>query len=143
MRQMAGKIALSMLGTPYRWGGDDPMGGFDCSGFVIELLMSVGLVPERFDTTADGLWKMYRDREVDQPRDGCLVFYGRDSYASHVEYCINGLLSIGASGGSSRTRTLLDAIDQNAYIKIRPINHRKDIVGYADPFLPKPRPDGD
>lgn len=28
------KRALALLGTPYRWGGTSPDGGFDCSGLV-------------------------------------------------------------------------------------------------------------
>jgi hypothetical protein len=35
--------ALALLGVPYRWGGDDPSRGLDCSGLVRHVFRSVGL----------------------------------------------------------------------------------------------------
>ena len=43
-KNMAFEIAWHLLGTPYRWGGDDPILGFDCSGFIVEILKSVGVL---------------------------------------------------------------------------------------------------
>ena len=128
-RDIATQIAFHYIGTFYKWGGDDPS-GFDCSGFVIELLKSVGLFPRKEDTTAKGLSTMYQ--KVGKPEEGCLVFYGNPIY--HVEYCYNSDLSIGASGGGSTTITLAKAIKQNAFIKMRPIR-KKDVTCYVNPFI--------
>ena len=127
--------AWAYLGRPYRWGGDDPMAGFDCSGFVIECLKSAGLLPRRGDWTAQGLWERFIDRTVGMPSPGCLVFWdNRAGRIVHVEICLNGELAIGASGGGSETLTNEDAIKQNAYIKVRPIATRSHVKGFLDPF---------
>lgn len=36
-------IAASYIGTPYRYGGDSPQGGFDCSGLVFYSFEQMGL----------------------------------------------------------------------------------------------------
>ena len=143
-RAMALKIAWAYLGRPYRWGGDDPMAGFDCSGFIVEILQSVGLIERRQDFTAQGLWELFTARgcaldDPDRPYEGCLVFWSQfpATPATHVEMCLDGTLAIGASGGGSRTDSLEAAIDANAYIKIRPFRTRKGIKGFLDPFKTK------
>ena len=110
------------------------MAGFDCSGFVIEILQSVGILARNFDTTAQGLYDMFP--KVLTPSEGCLAFWrGSGQRVIHVEYCIDSVHSIGASGGGSGTITVKEAIEQNAYIKVRPFRSRSGLVGYfADPF---------
>lgn len=134
-REIAEHVALSFLGKPYYWGGDDPVRGFDCSGFVIEILKSVGILPRRGDWTAAGLYHTFRDHAVVDPDSGCLVFWeNSDGRVIHVEYCLGDDLAIGASGGGSRTDTEQEAIDSNAYIKIRPIYSRSRVAGFVDPW---------
>lgn len=136
-REIAIKVAWSMLGLPYIWGGDDMVGGFDCSGMVIEVLKSVGALPRKGDWPAAGLFEYFKDKEVATPYEGCLVFWRGQSSVRiiHVEFCISPTLSIGASGGGSATMSAADAIKQNAYIKIRPWETRLYVAGFVDPFL--------
>jgi len=131
MRRIAIKRAWTLLDLPYSWGGDDPIAGFDCSGLIIELLKSVGRLPRKFDCRAKDLFNMFP--KVDKPRSGCLVFYGKEEI-THVEFCINRWLAMGASGGGSKVNDRLTAIKYNAFIKLRPIKRDRRIIGYVDPF---------
>ena len=136
-RDLFVNYAMRWIGTWYRWGGDDPS-GFDCSGLAVECLKAVGKISRGSDFTAWGLYRYFKDREmeVNLPRKGCLVFWytSNNRRIIHVEICINPRQSIGASGGGSKTLTQEDAIRHNAYIKIRPINSRTGEKLYVDPF---------
>lgn len=148
--KIAERVAYSHLGRPYVWGGDSALEGFDCSGLVIEILKSVGILPLTGDWTAKGLWVHFQDCVTVTPQLGCLVFWGDP--IRHVEFCLTNRLSLGASGGGSantpppptgdpvldrlnRVLFLLEGSgDDDAYIKIRPFNSRPGVVGFVDPF---------
>ena len=131
------QYALSHLNLPYKWGGDDPISGYDCSGFVIELLKSVGELPHRFDTTAQGLYDHFLEKTGILSSEcyfGALVFYGSGvNRISHVAFGLDHVRIIEAGGGG---RTVLDersASKQNAYIRIRPVDYRSDRVAILLP----------
>lgn len=132
MKKIASFLALHFVGLPYQWGGDDAISGFDCSGLIIEILKSVGKLPREGDWTAETLFLRFRDKKVVIAKEGCLVFYAKNNKVNHVEYVWKRGLTIGASGGGSKTITKQDAIEQNAYVKVRPMR-----VGYyaiVNPF---------
>lgn len=136
-RDIALESAKSFLMIPYRWGGSDPMNGFDCSGLVIEILKTVGLFPENSDNTAHGLSRMYNQTDIMQP--GNLVFWDWDNNGvmDHVEMICHvseegEIYTIGARGGDSSTTSLERAGIQDAFVKIRPLTSGYKIV--VDPF---------
>ena len=137
-RDVALAIAERLLFHPYLWGGDDPMAGFDCSGFVIEVLKSAGVLPRDGDWTAEGLRQRFLDAARTTLQPGDLVFWpnATKTTAIHVEMVWRVLgptaFTIGSSGGGSKTNTLHDAIRQNAYIKVRPV--RAGWFYAVDPF---------
>ena len=139
---IARMVALSLLNKPYLWGGDDPMAGFDCSGFCIEILKSVGLLPRRGDWASRSLWRLFRGKDdanvipLADMVEGCLVFWHSPSDRDrivHIEYALNDQLTIGASGGGSANVDLATAIQKNAYIKIRPVREER-LHGLINPF---------
>lgn len=128
--------ALKFIGQPYRWGGDDPIDGFDCSGLVLELLQSVGVWPKGVDANAQGIHDHFTGT-VSEPGFGVLAFYGKSTKEiTHVAFCLGELLKLEAGGGGSHTVTRTDAAEQNAYVRIRPIKSRVDLIGLKLPPYP-------
>ena len=133
-RASAIRYVWSFIGLPYRWGGDDSILGFDCSGLVIEVLTGVGILPHGFDTTADGLYQRFKINEVAKGYAGCLCLWFTSRLATHVEMMIDDLHTIGASGGGSATTSEGAAAAQNAFVKLRPLGYRGQNYILVDPF---------
>ena len=123
------------IGIPYRWGGDDPLAGFDCSGLIVEILQAIGKIPYNSDFTADELYRRYLTSQTTEPKTGCLSFWLFSGRATHVEMFLDNHHTVGASGGGQATNTLENAIAQNAYIKMRPLGYRGSNYVICDPFL--------
>jgi len=121
--------AMCFVGLPYHWGGDDTIEGFDCSGLVQEILASVGKDPPG-DQTADGLFRHFiNNGTMDLRKPGALAFFGQlGKGITHVGFMVDSWRMLEAAGGGSKTRTLADAAKHNAYIRIRPITNRVDLV---------------
>ena len=66
------ELALTFLGVRYRNGGDDPAGGFDCSGFVWYLFAQHGLAVPR---TVEDQYRAGLAVDPQDARAGDLVFF--------------------------------------------------------------------
>lgn len=132
-RELALDIWDRQRDRPYRWGGDDPVGGFDCSGLVEEGLEGSGRIPmgppKRNAAMLAELFRATALTQVHSFSRGCLLFYHRrkadgTTYIGHVAIIwavIAGrIFTLEAASGGSQTRTEQDAIDQNAYVRIKP-----------------------
>jgi cell wall-associated NlpC family hydrolase len=129
---------MRFVGTNYKWGGDDPMDGFDCSGLAIEFLSAAGILPKGFpDTNASGLHAHLKSKgaeELKTGKFGALIFFGKPELITHVGICIDPMRMIEAGGGGSATTSREAAAQQNAFVRVRPLNWRKDVVAI---LLPK------
>lgn len=139
-RTLALHIAELHVGRFYSWGGDDP-GGFDCSGLITDVLKAPGILKRGERLTAQGFYDRWPARRVTPPaplRPGMLVFWAKpDGSIRHVEMVFevlsDGLVtSIGASGGGPNTKTLADAIRDNAFVQVRPV--AAGWIAAVDPF---------
>jgi len=139
LRNIAVEYLQHWLLVPYSWGGND-FSGMDCSGIMVEVLKSVGILPHRWDDTAHGLYLKFKDNYKDKGYMGCLVFWFKNGKAYHVMMMVDDFHVMGASGGRSDTETTKDAIRDDAFIKMRPIDFMGDIYKICDPFEGKETP---
>jgi cell wall-associated NlpC family hydrolase len=119
----------------YHYGGDDPIQGFDCSGFVGELLKAAGELPWNAPKMSAQQIHDFYDRKVGSSfAAGSLAFYGSDIlHIDHVAFCLDSNVALEAAGGDATTISDAKAIQQNAFIKMRPIRYRKDFLCVLKP----------
>jgi len=135
LRERAISYLEKWIGHFYLWSGDDPS-GFDCSGLIVEVLQGVGLIPHKSDYTANALYGIFKDRKRSHGRKGHLVFWMNSTQDRmiHVEMMVDNYHVVGASGGGSKTKTIADAIRDNAFVKMRPLGYRGLNYKICDPF---------
>lgn len=142
--------ATALLGTPYRWGGADTIDGFDCSGLVLELLWSQGMWPKGEDANAAEIYRRYAKAGCEIVRapankivfePGMLAFYGANlADITHIAMVFDtGGTIIEAGGGNSKTVDRATAAAQNAFVRLRRLDHRSDFLVTLRPDrLPAP-----
>jgi cell wall-associated NlpC family hydrolase len=75
------EVAMGMVGTRYRYGGTDPIEGFDCSGLVYYAYGQAGYSVPR---TSQELFRTARKIAVGEADPGDLMFFQDQTKLSHV-----------------------------------------------------------
>lgn len=129
-------LAMKFYGLPYRWGGSSFLEGFDCSGLVMEILKSIGVMAHGNDVNAQGLYNWVTvSGENGRVGEGALCFYGKTlKQIIHVTIMLDDRLMIEAGGGDSTVINLDVAKQKGAVVRIRPYNYRKD---FLEVWMPK------
>ena len=101
-------LAISLVGTPYRYGGNTPDAGFDCSGLIGYVFREAAAL--RLPRTTGEL-KALRGSDIARRalRSGDLVFFGSRGRVNHAGIYVGEgrFVHAPSSGGTVR----LDALD--------------------------------
>jgi len=135
------RYAWSLIGSRYYWtdgskqsaGNDDPVLGFDCSGFVSEICRAVGWLGPYERLSSDGFLARFPRSTGSRPKPGDILIYGRrlddgtlDAY--HVSFVVGPEHIIEAGGGGRGVDTDAEAAALNAFVRVRPIEFRSDEI---------------
>ncbi len=95
-------LALSLVGTPYRYGGNTPEGGFDCSGLIVHVFRgAAGLALPR---TVAQLASVGSAVPSTQMRSADLVFFHATGRFSHAGICVDDGRFVHAPSSGGRVR---------------------------------------
>lgn len=123
--------ALGLVGTPYRYGGNTPAGGFDCSGligFVYRDAAGVALPRTTTEMSAMGSASVGRDAL----RAGDLLFFatGGGRKVSHAGIYVGEgrFVHAPSSGGTVRLDSLSNRYWQKTYLNAKRVLDRESLA---------------
>lgn len=139
--QLLYDVAMTYYGTRYVWGGQTAViegdaAEFDCGGFTIELGQRFGLVSDDTDLGSQSQYNKWKSVPVARAdvRLGDLIFYGGGTGSiSHVMMALNHDYCIGAQGGGTDTNSQAEAVRDDGFVRIMPIDYRSDRVAIVRP----------
>lgn len=127
MRELFLDYVQRFIGSRYRYGGENPISGFDCSGLVSEGLQAMGVIHSRL--SAQDLYAALKSKSVETHGRGSIVFFGSSrNHIHHTGILLSETHMIEAGSGTSQILTIEDADYANAFIRIRPLSHRRDCL---------------
>jgi cell wall-associated NlpC family hydrolase len=119
-REKIVKTAQRYLGVPYRWGGESPRTGFDCSGFTMVVYRLNGLDLPR---SSRQQWRVGEKIDRRQLQKGDLVFFATSggSRVSHVGIYTgnNKFLHAPRKGSRIKTSSLSSRYFRTRYVGAR------------------------
>lgn len=129
------QYAMSFVGIAYRYGGKTPMSGLDCSGLVAEILKAANLLGPHEEPSSQQLFdKFSHDGSWNVVKAGSLAFYGKDAKnISHVAFLIDTESALQAAGGDHSVILEEDANTRQAFVKVRHVKYRNDLVAVIRP----------
>ena len=123
--------------VPYKWGGTNPLEGFDCSGLVVWGYQRIGMIGSTEDYSAAALMKKFWEYRVPDPVRGALLFFGPAlGDIRHIGVAISERMMIEAGGGGRTTQTFQDALKDRALVRRSKIFSRKDLQAVVFPEYP-------
>ena len=114
--------ALGLVGTPYRWGGNTPDSGFDCSGLIKYVYNDMaGISLPR--TTREMIVMRGQNVGKDQLQTGDLLFFATNggTQVSHAGIYVGEgrFVHAPATGGTVKLDSLSKAYWQKAYLNAK------------------------
>lgn len=112
--------AIGLVGVPYRWGGNTPAGGFDCSGLIVYVIDKTK--QQKIPRTADGMGRYGFSLGDKPPSPGDLVFFNTlGNNHSHVGiYVGHGrFVHAPSAGGTVRLESILTPYWAERYTEAR------------------------
>jgi cell wall-associated NlpC family hydrolase len=113
------QTALAYRGVPYRFGGDNPTAGFDCSGFIQFVLSSHAVAVPRTTAEQFQIGRRVGARDI---QAGDLVFFSTVAPgASHVGMALNAdeFVHAPAASGVVRVERLHASYWQSRFVGAR------------------------